>query len=103
MLFSTSLVALTLSPRVLRIQNTKVRWLGGHGYAGTDTVKRHSTICEMTFRTAILAMRMNRKRIVVVLESELYIYDISNLQMLKTEKTSPNPNGTSREMLLSSC
>lgn len=79
MLFSTSLVALTLSPRVLRIQNTK----------------RHSTICEMTFRTAILAMRLNRKRLVVVLESELYIYDISNMQMLKTEKTSPNPNGTS--------
>ncbi|KAF2248642.1 WD40 repeat-like protein [Trematosphaeria pertusa] len=76
MLFSTSLVALTLSPRVLRIQNTK----------------RHSTICEMTFRTAILAMRLNRKRLVVVLESELYIYDISNMQMLKTEKTSPNPN-----------
>jgi autophagy-related protein 18 len=93
MLFSTSLVALTLSPRVLRIQNTKV----GHGYttapARADNVKRHSTICEMTFRTAILAMRMNRKRLVVVLESELYIYDISNMQMLKTEKTSPNPNG----------
>jgi autophagy-related protein 18 len=48
----------------------------------------------MTFRTAILAMRLNRKRLVVVLESELYIYDISNMQMLKTEKTSPNPNGT---------
>ncbi|KAF2473795.1 WD repeat domain phosphoinositide-interacting protein 2 [Lindgomyces ingoldianus] len=76
MLFSTSLVALTLSPRVLRIQNTK----------------RHSTICEMTFRTAILAMRLNRKRLVVVLESELYLYDISNMQMLKNEKTSPNPN-----------
>lgn len=38
-------------------------------------------------------MRLNRKRLVVVLESELYIYDISNMQMLKTEKTSPNPNG----------
>ncbi|PVI03158.1 WD40 repeat-like protein [Periconia macrospinosa] len=76
MLFSTSLVALTLSPRVLRIQNTK----------------RHSTICEMTFRTGILAMRLNRKRLVVVLESNLYIYDISNMQMLKEEKTSPNPN-----------
>lgn len=63
------------------------------GQAGTDKAKRHSTICEMTFRTAILAMRMNRKRLVVVLESELYIYDISNMQMLKTEKTSPNPNG----------
>lgn len=49
----------------------------------------------MTFRTAILAMRLNRKRLVVVLESELYIYDISNMQMLKTEKTSPNPNGIS--------
>ncbi|KAF2188235.1 WD repeat domain phosphoinositide-interacting protein 2 [Zopfia rhizophila CBS 207.26] len=76
MLFSTSLVALTLSPRVLRIQNTK----------------RHSTICEMTFSTAILAMRLNRKRLVVLLESELFIYDISNMQMLKNEKTSPNPN-----------
>ncbi|KAF1993162.1 WD repeat domain phosphoinositide-interacting protein 2 [Amniculicola lignicola CBS 123094] len=76
MLFSTSLVALTLSPRVLRIQNTK----------------RLSTICEMTFRTAILAMRLNRKRLVVVLESELYVYDISNMQMLKNEKTSPNPH-----------
>jgi len=55
--------------------------------------QRHSTICEMTFRTAILAMRLNRKRLVVVLEAELYIYDISNMQMLKNEKTSPNPNG----------
>ena len=64
------------------------------GLFGTDCVKRHSTICEMTFRTAILAMRLNRKRLVVVLESELYIYDISNMQMLKTEKTSPNPNGS---------
>jgi autophagy-related protein 18 len=48
----------------------------------------------MTFRTAILAMRLNRKRLVVVLESELYIYDISNMQMLKKENTSPNPHGT---------
>jgi hypothetical protein len=94
MLFSTSLVALTLSPRVLRIQNTKVRYEYSRITDGTDNDKRHSTICEMTFRTAILAMRMNRKRLVVVLESELYIYDISNMQMLKTEKTSPNPNGT---------
>lgn len=77
MLFSTSLVALTLSPRVLRIQNTK----------------RDSTICEMTFRTSILAMRLNRKRLVVVLESEFFIYDISNMALLKEEKTSPNPNG----------
>jgi hypothetical protein len=67
--------------------------------AGTDPGKRHSTICEMTFRTAILAMRLNRKRLVVVLESELYIYDISNMVMLKTEKTSPNPNGMQRNTI----
>jgi hypothetical protein len=94
MLFSTSLVALTLSPRVLRIQNTKVLHPPPRSRSITNPAKRHSTICEMTFRTAILAMRLNRKRLVVVLESELYIYDISNMQMLKTEKTSPNPNGS---------
>jgi hypothetical protein len=96
MLFSTSLVALTLSPRVLRIQNTKVLHPPPppRFRSITNPAKRHSTICEMTFRTAILAMRLNRKRLVVVLESELYIYDISNMQMLKTEKTSPNPNGS---------
>lgn len=76
MLFSTSLVALTLSPRVLRIQNTK----------------RHSTICELTFPTRVLAVRLNRKRLVVVLEDQLYIYDISNMKMLRSENTSPNPN-----------
>jgi len=101
MLFSTSLVALTLSPRVLRIQNTKVRY-AGHNSTRSDTMlQRHSTICEMTFRTAILAMRLNRKRLVVVLETELYIYDISNMQMLKNEKTSPNPNGMTTRYLVS--
>lgn len=76
MLFSTSLVALILSPRVLRIQNTK----------------RHSTICELTFPTRVLAVRLNRKRLVVVLEDQIYIYDISNMNMLYTADTSPNPN-----------
>lgn len=48
----------------------------------------------MTFRTMILAIRLNRKRLVVVLETELYIYDIGNLELIKTEPTSSNPNGT---------
>ncbi|KAF1964581.1 WD40 repeat-like protein [Bimuria novae-zelandiae CBS 107.79] len=76
MLFSTSLVALTLSPRILRVHN----------------IKRHSTICELTFPTMILAIRLNRKRLVVVLETEIYIYDIGNLELIKTEPTSSNPN-----------
>ncbi|KAK4458113.1 autophagy-related protein 18 [Cladorrhinum samala] len=76
MLFSTSLVALILSPRHLVIQNTK----------------RASVICELTFPSAVLAVRLNRKRLVVVLEEEIYIYDISNMSLLTTIPTSPNPN-----------
>lgn len=76
MLFSTSLVALILSPRHLIIQNTK----------------RSSVICELTFPSAVLAVRLNRKRLAVVLESEIYLYDISNMSLLYTIPTSPNPN-----------
>ncbi|KAI1007283.1 Autophagy-related protein 18 [Podosphaera aphanis] len=76
MLFSTSLVALILSPRHLVIQNTK----------------RSSVICELTFPSAVLAVRLNRKRLAVVLEEEIYLYDISNMTLLSTISTSPNPN-----------
>ncbi|KJZ78877.1 Autophagy-related protein 18 [Hirsutella minnesotensis 3608] len=75
MLFSTSLVALILSPRHLIIQNTK----------------RASVICELTFPSAVLAVRLNRKRLAVVLEEEIYLYDISNMSLLYTIPTSPNP------------
>ncbi|KAL1876902.1 hypothetical protein VTK73DRAFT_8979 [Phialemonium thermophilum] len=76
MLFSTSLVALILSPRHLIIQNTK----------------RASIICQLTFPSAVLAVRLNRKRLAVVLEEEIYLYDISNMVLLYTIATSPNPN-----------
>ncbi|KAI1076488.1 WD40 repeat-like protein [Whalleya microplaca] len=75
MLFSTSLVALILSPRHLIIQNTK----------------RASVICELTFPSAVLAVRLNRKRLSVVLEDEIYLYDISNMSLLTNIATSPNP------------
>lgn len=78
MLFSTSLVALILSPRHLIVQNTK----------------RGSVICELTFPSAVLAVRLNRKRLVVVLEDEIYLYDISNMSLLTNIATSPNPNAT---------
>ena len=38
---------------------------------------------------------MNRKRLIVVLESEIYIYDISTMKLLHTIETGPNPNGES--------
>ncbi|ODV91526.1 hypothetical protein CANCADRAFT_21901 [Tortispora caseinolytica NRRL Y-17796] len=82
MLFCTSLVAMVgmgddaiLSPRRLHITNTK----------------RNTVICELTFPTSILAVKLNRRRLVVVLEEQMYMYDISNMKLLHTFETSPNP------------
>ncbi|ORZ07808.1 WD40-repeat-containing domain protein [Absidia repens] len=82
MLFCTSLVALvgageqpTFSTRHLQIINTK----------------RQSTICELTFPTSILAVKMNRRRLIVVLEEQIFVYDISNMKLLHTIDTNPNP------------
>jgi autophagy-related protein 18 len=55
--------------------------------------QRQSTICELTFPTMVLAIRMNRLRLVVVLEDLMYIYDMSNIRLLHTIETSPNPSG----------
>ncbi|KAF9169861.1 autophagy protein [Mortierella sp. AD011] len=83
MLFCTSLVAIVgagdqpvSSPRRLQIINTK----------------RQSTICELTFPTSILSVKLNRKRLIVVLEDQIYVYDISNMKLLHTIETSSNPN-----------
>ncbi|KAI9828145.1 MAG: autophagy protein [Thelocarpon impressellum] len=76
MLFSTSLVAFVLSPRRLQIKNTK----------------RETTICELTFPSSVLSVRLNRKRLAVILEEQIYLYDISNMKLLYTIETSPNPN-----------
>lgn len=40
----------------------------------------------------MLAVRLNRKRLAVVLEEEIYLYDISNMSLLHTIATSPNPS-----------
>ncbi|ONH65301.1 Autophagy-related protein 18 [Cyberlindnera fabianii] len=84
MLFSTSLIAIagigdqpSMSPRRLKIINTK----------------RHSTICELTFPTTILAVKLNKSRLIVLLEEQIYIYDINNMRLLHTIETSPNPTG----------
>ncbi|CAG8584666.1 8601_t:CDS:2 [Diversispora eburnea] len=81
MLFCTSLVALvgagehpSFSPRRLQITNTK----------------RQSTICELTFQTSILAVKLNRRRLIVVLEQTIFVYDISNMKLLHSIETSPN-------------
>lgn len=58
-------------------------------------LQRKSTICELTFPTTILGVKLNRKRLVVVLEERIYVYDISNMKLLHEIETSANPNGQS--------
>ncbi|KAL9089454.1 MAG: hypothetical protein Q9165_005775 [Trypethelium subeluteriae] len=43
----------------------------------------------------ILAVRLNRKRLVVVLEDQIYLYDISNMNLLATIESAPNNHGNS--------
>ncbi|PFH46756.1 hypothetical protein AMATHDRAFT_69112 [Amanita thiersii Skay4041] len=83
MLFCTSLLALVgapdenqSSPRKLQIVNTK----------------RKSIICELLFPSSILSVKLNRKTLVIVLETEIYIYDISNMRLLHVIETTPNPD-----------
>ncbi|KAJ4383746.1 autophagy protein [Neurospora sp. IMI 360204] len=102
MLFSTSLVALILTPRQLEIQNTKVdqpsqcrQCLPSEFRLMRRPIlhtQRASVICELTFPSAVLAVRLNRKRLAVVLECQIYLYDVSNMNLVQTIDTSPNPN-----------
>lgn len=84
MLFSTSLVAVVgsgttpaTSCRRLKIVNTK----------------KKANICELTFPSAVLAIKLNRKRLVAVLREQIYIYDISCLKLVHTIDTGANPLG----------
>ncbi|CEP07435.1 hypothetical protein [Parasitella parasitica] len=58
---------------------------------GNAILKRQTTICELSFPTAILAVKMNRRRLIVVLEEQIFLYDISNMKLLHTIETNPNP------------
>lgn len=50
-------------------------------------------ICELLFPSSILAVKLNRKTLVIVLEVEIYIYDISNMKLLHVIETTKNPEG----------
>lgn len=84
MLYMTSLVAVVgagvqaeRSPRRLLILNTKSR----------------QVICELNFVTAILSVKLNKKRMAVVMETKIHIYDISTMKILHTIDTFPNAKG----------
>ena len=41
----------------------------------------------------ILAVRMNRKRVVLVFNKEINVYDLANMKLLDTIATATNPQG----------
>ncbi|KAG1364411.1 autophagy-related protein 18b [Cocos nucifera] len=84
MLFSSSLLAIvgageqpSLSPRRLCLFNTV-----------TGTALR-----ELNYLTSILAIRINWKRLIVILQDKTYIYDLNSLAILDTIDTVPNNKG----------
>merc|ERR1719195_2191582 len=79
-LFSSSLLALVSqsSPRRLRVCHFK---------KGTE-------ICQYSYSNTILAVMLNRARLVVCLEESLYIHNIRDMKVLHTIRdTPPNPRG----------
>ncbi|RCK60442.1 Autophagy-related protein 18 [Candida viswanathii] len=84
MLYCTSLLAIVAqgeeigsSPRKLKIINTKTK----------------STICDLTFPLTVLHVKLTNTRLIVVLEDQIYLYDITTMKLLHTIETSPNLNG----------
>ncbi|GBM72864.1 WD repeat domain phosphoinositide-interacting protein 2 [Araneus ventricosus] len=79
-LFSSSLVALVTisSPRKLKVCHFK---------KGTE-------ICNYSYSNTILAVKLNRQRLVVCLVESLYIHNIRDMKVLHTIRdTPPNPAG----------
>ena len=84
LLYTTSLIALVSlgdepgqSPRKLKIINTS----------------RQSTICDLIFPSTILQVKLTKQNLIVLLEEQIYIYDITTMKLLHTIETSPNVNG----------
>lgn len=81
MLFSTSLTIIipqsAKGNRLLRIYN----------------LKQNLKICELTFLSDILNIKLNRKRLLVFLDGEIYIYDLSCVRLLKVLEVARGPDG----------
>ncbi|KAJ8441895.1 hypothetical protein Cgig2_014364 [Carnegiea gigantea] len=84
MRFSSSLLAIVgageqpaLSPRRLCLFNTTTG----------------APLQELNFLTSVLAVRLNKQRLIVLLEDKTFIYDIDRLSILSTIDTIPNPKG----------
>lgn len=52
-------------------------------------------ICELNFMSKVLNLHINRKRLAVVLEDRIHIYDVTTMKLLHTIDTLPNTLGIS--------
>ncbi|KAI5981969.1 hypothetical protein EDD15DRAFT_2107275, partial [Pisolithus albus] len=48
-------------------------------------------IRELPFPLPSLPIKFNRETLVIVLETEIYMYDISNMRLLRVIETAPIP------------
>ncbi|KAK9908866.1 hypothetical protein WJX75_003953 [Coccomyxa subellipsoidea] len=84
MLECTSLMAFVgageqpaLTPRKLTLMNTTTQ----------------SVIQDLNFPTSVLAVRVNRKRLIAVLERRVHVHALETLEFLGAIDTAPNPKG----------
>ncbi|WFD45037.1 autophagy protein [Malassezia psittaci] len=96
MLFSTSLVAVVPINTSQSDQPNDQHSTSSQSSAERLRIvntKRQSTICELAFPTRICRVTMNRRRLAVVLEEAIFVYDISNMKLLTTLDTKKNHAG----------
>jgi autophagy-related protein 18 len=56
--------------------------------------KKNSEICTYSYPDIILALKLNRQRLVVVLKQNLYIHNIRDMKVMHTIRDTPkNPAG----------
>lgn len=84
MLYCTSLLALVgsgeqpgSSPRKFRLWNSQNKEM----------------ICELSFPSSILNLKLNRERLVICLETQVHVYELSTMKCLQVLTTLPNPLG----------
>lgn len=90
LLFSTSLAAI-VDPLQ---QNKSLKIIN---------IKKNSTICELSYTSEIIDVKMNRKRMVIILTDKILIYDVSCMKLLHQIKIPINNNQLKLNLKKLSC